>query len=107
MCLAEHSDLINQLSALARAFADDSSLYPGEHSRFLPGTYEFDTAFNSITSRETFAQGGTHLYDRSALYDVHGEYKFTPEFMELLLEETFDSIIRILTEQFSVTHPEK
>lgn len=43
---------------------------------FMPGTPAFDSAFASITSKETFAQGGSRFYDKSALYHVHGEYKF-------------------------------
>lgn len=43
---------------------------------FMPGTASFDSAFAAITSRETWAQGGSKFYDKSALYHVHGEYKF-------------------------------
>ncbi len=46
---------------------------------FLPyfeaGTFEFDTAFAGITSRP-LGFGGSRFIDRSALYHVHGEYKF-------------------------------
>jgi outer membrane receptor protein involved in Fe transport len=42
---------------------------------FLPGTEEFDTAFAGVTSRP-LGQGGSRLIDRSALYHIHGEYKF-------------------------------
>jgi len=87
--LARYSNFIEQLHEQARGHADTSSLYPGEHAWFIPGTYDFDTALNSITSRESFAQGGTHLYDRSALYDVHGEYKFTPKFMDITIGSSF------------------
>ncbi|MBA3649465.1 MAG: TonB-dependent receptor [Chitinophagales bacterium] len=88
-CLKQHADLISQYQQDARSYADDSSLYPGEHGYFLPGTYAFDTAFAGITSRETYAHGGTHLYDRSALYNVHGEYKLFPKIMEITLGATF------------------
>lgn len=87
--LAKYPDIVAYYNQQARIYADDSSLYPGQHSWFIPGTHDFDTAFNSITSRETFAQGGTHLYDRSALYDVHGEYKFTPGFMDITVGGNF------------------
>lgn len=44
---------------------------------FAPGTYEFDTTFAGITSRKTFKEGGSRFYDKSALYHVHAEYKYT------------------------------
>lgn len=43
--------------------------------KYKPGTAEFDSAFADITSR-TFTEGGALFYDKSALYHVHGEYKF-------------------------------
>lgn len=46
------------------------------HAMYMPGTYSFDSAFAAITSRETYAQGGSKFYDKSALYHIHGEYKF-------------------------------
>jgi iron complex outermembrane receptor protein len=45
-------------------------------ARFEPGTAAFDSALAAITSRETFAEGGSKFYDRSALYHIHGEYKW-------------------------------
>lgn len=44
---------------------------------FQPGTDRFNDKFNEITST-TFTEGGSLFYDRSKLYHVHGEYKFTP-----------------------------
>lgn len=44
-----------------------------------PGTPEFDSVFQDIVSRP-FTEGGTRFVDRSALYHVHGEYKFKPTF---------------------------
>ena len=42
---------------------------------FEPGTERFDTAFAGVTSR-LLGQGGARLYDKSALYHAHAEYKF-------------------------------
>jgi hypothetical protein len=67
----------------AADYANNESLSPGENAYFEPGTYEFDTAFNSIISKESYSQGGSKLYDKSALYNVHGEYKFTPKIMDI------------------------
>lgn len=55
------------------------------HPFFEPGTYEFDTAFASVTSRRSYSQGGSRFYDKSALYHVHGEYKFTPSWMDIIV----------------------
>jgi outer membrane receptor protein involved in Fe transport len=43
---------------------------------FEPGTARFQQEFNDITSRLGYSEGGTRFFDRSALYHVHGEYKF-------------------------------
>lgn len=42
---------------------------------FEPGTQRFDSAFSAIRNR-TLAEGGSLLKDRSALYHIHGEYKW-------------------------------
>jgi iron complex outermembrane receptor protein len=48
----------------------------GNYARFNPGTIQFDTAFQSTISK-TNTEGGSRLFDQSALYHVAGEYKFT------------------------------
>lgn len=48
---------------------------------FQPGTARFDSLFNDITSRKS-TEGGTRFFDKSALYHVHGEYVFTPTFLD-------------------------
>ena len=70
----------------ARAFTDNidnSSL--NQRPFFQPGTARFDSAFAAITSNKSFSQGGSRLYDKSALYHIQGEYKFTPSFMDILI----------------------
>ncbi len=54
-----------------------------DNNRLVPGTQAFNDAFNEITSKATFGEGGSKLIDRSALYHVHGEYKFTPKVMDI------------------------
>ena len=49
--------------------------------RFEPGTERFEEEFDRITSTLR-SEGGTKFYDRSALYHVHGEYKFTPTWLD-------------------------
>ena len=55
---------------------------------FQPGTQRFDTALAGITSRK-IGNNGTFLYDRSALYHVQGEYKFTPAFCDITVGGNF------------------
>ncbi|MGK0388923.1 MAG: iron complex outermembrane receptor protein [Maribacter sp.] len=50
---------------------------------FEPGTERFDEAFNDITSKlRSNEEGGTRFFDNSALYHVHGEYIFTPTWVD-------------------------
>jgi iron complex outermembrane recepter protein len=67
---------------LAGAYADRSNRLVQETRDFYaPGTTRFDSLFNSITSRKN-TEGGTRFFDKSALYHMHGEYKFTPSFLK-------------------------
>jgi iron complex outermembrane recepter protein len=52
-----------------------------------PGTPEFEAEFNRITSTlpSDPDNPGTRFYDRSALTHVHGEYKFTPVFGDIVV----------------------
>lgn len=52
------------------------SVINGNQAFLVPGTAAFDSALTSITSRETFAGGGSKFFDKSALTHVHAEYKF-------------------------------
>lgn len=58
----------------ARDYANNFTA-AGQSPYFLPGTAQFDTAFAGITSRP-LGQGGSRIIDRSALYHIHGEYKW-------------------------------
>lgn len=63
--------------ALAEAFADSANPLNRETQDFLtPGTPEFQEAFDDITSRLSFSEGGTRFFDRSALFHLHGEKQF-------------------------------
>lgn len=73
--LDENIDLLTQLHQEARASADANFL--------MPGTPEFQAAFDSITTAYAVTEGGTRFYDKSALYHIHGEYKFNPTFGEI------------------------
>ena len=54
---------------------------------FEPGSDKFNEIFNDITSRKSNKRdinSGTRFFDKSALYHVHGEYKFTPVWTDLV-----------------------
>lgn len=58
---------------------DDANTKPSANGkglpRLVPGTYEFDTAFQNIISKSN-ADGGSRFFDKSALYHIAGEYQF-------------------------------
>lgn len=76
---AANFDLITQMHQQTRQHTD-SALSPSTEGipRFLPGTARFDSLFNDVTGRTLGAQGGSGFYDRSALYNIQGEYIFRP-----------------------------
>lgn len=69
--LADSLDLWHQQ---ARDYANNHTI-AGQSPYFNPGTTQFDTAFAGITSRP-LGQGGSKLFDLSALFHIHGEYKW-------------------------------
>ncbi|MFI5135753.1 MAG: hypothetical protein ACHQD9_07860, partial [Chitinophagales bacterium] len=83
--LSQHTNVVDSFHRMARNYADNQSLSPGEHAFYVAGTAAFDSAFNSITSRESYSQGGSKFYDRSALYHIQGEYKFTPKIFDIII----------------------
>lgn len=72
-----YSDSLTLWHSYAREYADNN--------RLVPGTQAFKDAFNEITSKATFGEGGSRLLDKSSLYHVHGEYKFTPKLMDITI----------------------
>lgn len=73
----QYSDSLKLWHSYTRNFADNN--------RLVPGTQAFDDAFKEITSKATYGEGGSRLIDKSALYHVHGEYKFTPKIMDITI----------------------
>lgn len=66
--MAVYHDSLIKYHSLIRQYLDDMYY-------LQPGTPEFQSAFDSITSMP-LGQGGSKFIDRSALYHGHGEYKF-------------------------------
>jgi outer membrane receptor protein involved in Fe transport len=49
----------------------------------MPGTPEFEQAFNALVSaKNNEGEGGTRFFDQSSLTHVHGEYVFKPQGLE-------------------------
>ena len=81
-----YSDTLNYYHNLTQTYVNGIGNPLNENSSFYePGSFQFDTAFANITSKKSFSEGGSRLYDKSALYHVHGEYKFTPKFMDIVI----------------------
>jgi iron complex outermembrane recepter protein len=81
--LAQHQDSIRAWHDDIRALNDGSG--GGIYSpRFLPGTAEFDSVYQNITT-SLFTENGTRFFDQSALYHAQGEYIFTPKFGKITI----------------------
>ncbi|MEO6759587.1 MAG: TonB-dependent receptor, partial [Saprospiraceae bacterium] len=82
-----HFDTLVAYHNAAEAYANAANpVVSSSKDFFQPGTARFDSLFNSLVSRKSNArEGGTSFYDKSALYHVHGEYHFSPLFLEDLL----------------------
>lgn len=78
---ATYQDSLALWHSQAEVFANGISTQPGSVSQpFLkPGTPEFQQEFDRITSTKSGRAGGTRFFDKSALYHVHGEYRFQPK----------------------------
>jgi iron complex outermembrane recepter protein len=60
----------------------------GSNDFFMPGTPRFDAELERLSSTKSNKRGldgGTRLFDQSALYHVHGEYHFKPKFTDDLV----------------------
>lgn len=85
--LDTHRDTLMTMHAAARADADTNAT--GQFvPRYEPGTARYDSAYADVTSR-LFTDGGSKLFDRSALYHIHGEYKFQPKWAEIITGANF------------------
>ncbi|MCI5090715.1 TonB-dependent receptor [Phaeodactylibacter sp.] len=83
--IMEFQDSLTAWHSFAEQIANLENPISTEPSQdFLrPGTPEFQQAFDEITSgKNNEEENGTRFFDRSALYHVHGEYRFTPEFVD-------------------------
>ncbi|MEP7323816.1 MAG: carboxypeptidase-like regulatory domain-containing protein [Saprospiraceae bacterium] len=78
--LSSHQDLLKQYHSEASALAQKGNPIFGTADAYIAGTPRYDEAFEKIRNSYR-SEGGTRFFDQSALYHVHGEYKFTPSFL--------------------------
>ncbi len=76
MAIAENIDKIREWHDITRAYTDSVPQSARSVPFFEPGTARFDSAFQSITSKKTFLEGGSGFFDKSSLSHVQAEYKF-------------------------------
>lgn len=78
----DNNGLFAQWHADAAAYANGAG-YDGSPAVafYEPGTQRFQDEFDRITG-SLRSEGGTRFFDNSALYHMHGEYKFTPTWMD-------------------------
>lgn len=80
--LREHQTELMGWHELAQQYANGPDPLVNTTKAFLtPGTPEFQEAFDRITALKS-TEGGTRFYDKSALYHVHGEYRFAPKWTD-------------------------
>lgn len=82
--VANYQDSLTVWHTLAAASANTANPLNSESADFYqPGTARFDDEFNRIRKAKSNAQeNGTRFFDQSALYHIHGEYKFNPVFTD-------------------------
>lgn len=95
----DHADSLAVWHSLAAAYANKANNTRNTLDYFQPGTARFDSLFNDITSRKNNSkEKGTRFFDRSALYHLHGEYKFNSSFFKELVVGGNGRIYRPFTE---------
>ncbi len=72
--LDQNNEALTRFHRVVRSRVDNNFL--------VPGTPEFQQAFDQITSTSV-TDGGTLFEDQSALYHIHGEYIFNPNFGDI------------------------
>jgi iron complex outermembrane recepter protein len=92
--LQQYEAFLNQNRDAIQAFHDQTreATNAGGYGHLEPGTPMFDSLFNHFTTLD-FADGGTRFFDRSALYHLHGEYKW--EFPESRVDITVGGNTRL------------
>ena len=81
--IKNNTALLTDLHEKARIYAETNRT---ANPFYEPGSEAFKAEFARITSTKSSKRdlqtGGTRFYDKSALYHLHGEYKFQPKSLE-------------------------
>lgn len=62
--------------SLSRDAAENLTASTSEHPFYRPGTQRYDSLLLDVTSRLLNVEGGSRLYDKSALYNLDAQYNF-------------------------------
>lgn len=82
----DHKDLLDEWHKQASEYANTQNSTYKTQDFFKPGTARFDSLFNDIKSRNNNStENGTRFFDKSALYHIHGEYRFESNFFKELV----------------------
>ena len=73
--ISENTDSMLVWHAESREAAEDLLANPNQNPFYQPGTQRFDSVLTSVTTA-LLGQGGSRLYDKSALYNVDAQYLF-------------------------------
>ena len=85
--LANNQNFLTDAHKNALQYSDNKVVTGKTTNFYEPGTARFDSLFNSIISKKSNKRdqnSGTQFFDRSALYHIHGEYKFEPSFTDAI-----------------------
>ena len=83
LLMSQYPELIGAFHDAARTYANQSTTsYP--NAEYTVGSTQFDSLYNNITSKR-FNEGGAKFFDRSKLYHVASEYKFTPKYLDIVV----------------------
>lgn len=95
----DNKDKLIEWHRQAEAYANKANSTKRTLDFFEPGTARFDSLFNSIKSKKNNSvENGTKFFDRSALFHIHGEYKFTTDFFKELVVGANGRMYRPFTE---------
>lgn len=81
----DNKTILDDFHRQAQDFASSQNRTYNITDFYQPGTPRFDSLFNDIVSRKNNSiENGTKFFDKSALFHVHGEYKFSTKFFKEL-----------------------
>lgn len=75
--MSENIDSLNKWHGDARKYADGVGIAnPTNLPRYEVGTAAFDSAFKSITSKQTYLEGGSGFFDQSSMSHIQAQVEF-------------------------------